>query len=243
MVGLIPLFAVEVIEPEIISESDEFAARMDWFLNYRPDLSNLVSRWNIEGKGERRLFSLLRGHRLKKILKRMLDETEFLSDFGIRALSKFHEANPYTFNTQHAIYHVGYEPGESTTGLFGGNSNWRGPIWFPVNFLIIESLQRFYHYYGDEFKVECPTGSGTFLTLNDIAKELSLRLTKIFLKDENNFRPVFGNNQKFQNDPHFNDHILFYECFHGDSGEGIGASHQTGWTGLISKLIQPRSEL
>ncbi len=242
MVGLIPLFAVEVIEPDIISDSAEFAERMDWFLNYRPDLANLVSKWNVEGKGERRLFSLLRGHRLKKILKRLLDEAEFLSDYGIRALSKYHEENPYTFNTQHAVYHVGYEPGESTTALFGGNSNWRGPIWFPVNFLIIESLQRFHHYYGDDFKVECPTGSGTFLTLNEIANELSLRLTKIFLKDENNFRPVFGNNQKFQNDPHFTDHILFYEYFHGDSGRGVGASHQTGWTGLIAKLIQPKSE-
>lgn len=242
MVGLIPLFAVEVIDPDTISESAEFGERMDWFLNYRPDLSNLVSKWNIEGKGERRLFSLLRGHRLKKLLKRMLDETEFLSDYGIRALSKYYEANPYTFSTPNAIYHVAYEPGESTTGLFGGNSNWRGPVWFPVNFLIIESLQRFYHYYGDDFKVECPTGSGTFLTLNDIAKEISLRLTRIFLKDKNNFRPVFGDNPKFQHDPDFADYMLFYEYFHGDTGRGLGASHQTGWTGLIAKLIQPKPE-
>jgi len=242
MVGLIPLFAVEVIEPDIITESAEFAGRMDWFLNYRPDLANLVSRWNIVGKGERRLFSLLRGHRLKRILKRMLDEKEFLSEYGIRALSKYHEENPYKFHSQYAAYEVDYQPGESTTELFGGNSNWRGPIWIPVNFLIIESLQRFHHYYGDDFKVECPTGSGNYMTLNEIANEISQRLFKIFHKDQNNFRPVFGNNQKLQNDPHFNDYILFYEYFHGDNGRGVGASHQTGWTGLIAKLINPKPD-
>lgn len=242
MVGLIPLFAVEVIEPDIIEGNQEFADRMDWFLNYRSDLAGLVSRWNVEGKGERRLFSLLRGSRLKKILKRMLDETEFLSEFGIRALSKFHEETPYVFNTADASYKVDYQPGESNTNLFGGNSNWRGPIWFPVNFLIIESLQRFHHYYGDDFKVECPSNSGQYLTLNEIANELSLRLAKIFLKDGNNRRPVFGEEKKFQSDPYFNDHVFFYEYFHGDSGRGVGASHQTGWTGLIAKLIQPKSE-
>lgn len=240
MVGLIPLFAVEVIDPDVIDDSPEFARRMDWFLKYRPDLASLVSRWNVEGKGERRLFSLLRGSRLKKILKRMLDETEFLSQFGVRALSKFHHDQPYIFNAQHTDYIVDYQPGESTTNLFGGNSNWRGPIWFPVNFLIIESLQRFHHYYGDDFKVECPTGSGQFLTLSEIAVELSKRLSNIFLKNENGDRPVFGENRKFNSDPHFKDHVLFYEYFHGDSGRGVGASHQTGWTGLIAKLLQPK---
>jgi hypothetical protein len=239
MVGLIPLFAVEVIEPDIIENCPEFAGRMDWFLNYRPDLANLVSRWQIEGKGERRLFSLLRGHRLKRILKRMLDENEFLSEFGIRSISKYHLKNPYVFKTNGAEYTVNYQPGEDETGLFGGNSNWRGPIWFPVNFLIIESLQRFHHYYGDDFKVEYPTNSGKFLTLLEISNELSKRLCKIFLKN-NGLRPVFGKSRKFNNDLYFKDYIPFYEYFHGESGKGLGASHQTGWTGLIAKILEPR---
>ncbi|MCK9400537.1 MAG: hypothetical protein M0Q51_11160 [Bacteroidales bacterium] len=241
MVGLIPLFAVEVIEPDIIKSCPEFAKRTDWFLNYRPDLANLVSRWAIEGKGERRLFSLLRGSRLKKILKRMLDETEFLSDYGVRSLSKFHENHPYVFNMQHADFTVDYQPAESTMSLFGGNSNWRGPVWFPVNFLIIESLQRFHHYYGDDFKVECPANSGRYLTLNEIALELSDRLARIFLLNSDGERPVNDGKEKFWLDENFKDYILFYEYFHGDSGKGIGASHQTGWTGLIAKLLQVKS--
>lgn len=241
MVGLIPLFAVEVIGPEIIKKCPEFAKRMEWFLKYRPDLSNLVSHWEITCKGERRLFSLLRGHRFKKLLKRMLDETEFLSEYGIRALSKFHKSNPFVLKANGSEFKVDYEPAESQTGLFGGNSNWRGPIWFPVNFLIIESLQRFYHYYGDDFKVEYPTNSGNYFTISEIANELSKRLTKIFLKDKNGNRPVFGDNQKFQKDKNFKDYILFYEYFHGDNGKGLGASHQTGWTGLIAKLLHPRN--
>ncbi len=243
MVGLIPLFAVEVIDDEAMKDCPEFIKRMEWFLNYRPDLANLVSRWNIRGMGERKLFSLLRGHRLKRILKRMLDETEFLSDYGIRALSKYHEAHPYVFKSNGSAFTVDYQPAESESSLFGGNSNWRGPIWIPVNFLIIESLQRFYHYYGHEFVVECPTNSGKFLSLNEIALELERRLTKIFLKDKDGNRPVYGDNAKFKNDPHFTDHILFYEYFHGDTGRGIGASHQTGWTGLIAKMVQPRVDL
>ncbi len=237
LVGLIPLFAVEVIEPDTITCCGEFARRTDWFLNYRPDLANLVSRWTMEGKGERRLFSLLRGSRLKKILRRMLDEKEFLSEYGIRSLSKYHEANPYHYRSLHGEFSVDYQPGESTTEMFGGNSNWRGPIWLPVNFLIIESLQRFHHYYGDEFKVECPTGSGRFLTLNEIALDLTERLTRLFCRDHDNKRPFLGDDHKMQNDPHFKDYILFYEYFHGDTGKGYGASHQTGWTGLIAKLI------
>ncbi|MCH7773656.1 MAG: glucosidase [Bacteroidetes bacterium] len=239
MVGLIPLLAVEVIEPEIIVKCPEFAQRMEWFLKYRPDLASLVSHWEIEGKGKRRLFSLLRGHRFKRLLKRMLDETEFLSDYGVRALSKFHNSDPYVFRTNGNEFKVGYEPAESKTSLFGGNSNWRGPIWFPMNFLIIESLQRFHHYYGDDFKVEYPTNSGKYITINEIANELSKRLVKIFLKDNNGRRPVYGENKKFQKDPHFKNYLLFYEYFHGDNGRGIGASHQTGWTGLIAKLLQP----
>ncbi len=240
MVGLIPLFAVEVIEPEIINHAPGFAARMEWFLNYRKDLAGLVSRWSVEGKGERRLFSLLRGHRLKKLLNRMLDETEFLSDYGVRALSKHHEENPYILKAGGATFSVKYIPAESDTGLFGGNSNWRGPIWFPVNFLIIESLQRFHHYFGDEFKIEYPAGSGKMITIQEAAEELSARLSRIFLKDKSGRRAVFGDNEKLQTDPNFRDYILFYEYFNGDTGEGLGASHQTGWTGLIAKLLQSR---
>ncbi len=240
LVGLIPLFAVEVIEPDIIKHCPEFASRMEWFLNYRPDLAGLVSRWHVAGKGDRRLFSLLRGHRLKRILKRMLDETEFLSDYGIRSLSKFHKDNPYTFSTNGKLFTVNYEPGESSTSLFGGNSNWRGPIWFPVNFLIIESLQRFHHYYGNDFKVECPTNSGNFLTLNQIAQLITERLTNLFLLNKNSQRAVFGNNKKFQEDDNFKNYIAFNEYFNGDTGKGLGASHQTGWTALIAKLLIPK---
>jgi hypothetical protein len=240
IVGLIPLFAIEVIDPETIKECPEFAARMDWFLKYRPDLASLVSHWEIEGKGLTRLFSLLRGHRLKRLLYRMLDESEFLSDFGIRALSKVYSKDPYQLKLKGKTFSINYEPGESENYMFGGNSNWRGPVWFPINFLIIESLQRFHHYYGNDFKVEYPTHSGRLLTLLEISLELSKRLTAIFLKNEEGKRPVFGENKKFQEDPHFKDYILFYEYFHGDNGKGLGASHQTGWTALIAKLLKPR---
>lgn len=237
MVGLIPLFAVEVIKPEILDSCPEFAKRMKWFLNYRPDLANLVSRWQEEGKEETHLFSLLRGHRLKKILHRMLDETEFLSDYGIRALSKYHQENPYIFRTSGEEFVVNYQPGESESFLFGGNSNWRGPIWFPVNFLIVESLYQFYAYYGDDFRVEYPTHSQKYFSLKEIAEELTKKLSKIFLKKSNGNRPVFNQSQKMQTDPHFRDYLQFYEYFHGDNGRGVGASHQTGWTGLIAKLL------
>lgn len=238
LVGLLPLLAVEVIEPEIISLCPDFSRRMDWFLNYRSDLSSLVSKWHVEGKGERRLFSLLRGHRMKCLLKRMLDETEFLSDCGVRSLSKYHKEHPYIYKADGKEFSVDYEPGESQTGLFGGNSNWRGPVWFPVNYLLIESLEKFYNYYGDDFRVECPTNSGNYLNLQEIADELSRRLSNIFLKDSLNKRRVFGNNPKFQLDPFFCENILFYEYFNGDNGSGIGASHQTGWTGLIIDVIE-----
>jgi hypothetical protein len=241
MVGLIPLFAVEVIDAETVRTCPQFASRMKWFLNYRTDLASLVSRWNDEGSGETRLFSLLRGHRLKKILKRMLDETEFLSEFGVRALSKSYEQHPYVYVTEHKNHIVDYQPGESNSNMFGGNSNWRGPVWLPVNFLIIESLQRFHHYFGNDFKVECPTNSGQYLTLNEISEELTARLLKIFQKDKNGQRPLFGHQPLYLHDPYFQDHILFYEYFHGDNGRGVGASHQTGWTGLIAKLIQTKT--
>jgi len=238
MVGLIPLFAVETLEPELCAKVPGFTERLDWFLNYRPDLAALVSRWNEPGKGERRLLSLLRGSRMKKLLRRMLDETEFLSDYGVRALSKFHGSHPYVLSWGQEHFSVEYQPGESTSGLFGGNSNWRGPIWMPVNFLIIESLQKFHHYYGDDFTVECPTGSGQFMTIGEVADELARRLTRLFLRDEHGRRPVFGDQQRLQDDPHFRDYLLFHEYFHGDSGRGVGASHQTGWTGLVAKLFQ-----
>jgi len=192
--------------------------------------------------GERHLLSLLRGHRMKCLLRRMLDETEFLSDYGVRALSKVHEREPYRFNTNGNTMEVGYWPAESKSGLFGGNSNWRGPIWMPVNYLLIESLQKFHHYYGDDFKVECPTGSGQFKTINEIADELSRRLAKLFLKGEDGQRPVLKYHPKLATDPHFKDYVLFHEYFHGDNGRGVGASHQTGWTGLVAKLLQPRNK-
>jgi hypothetical protein len=240
MVGLIPLFAVETLEPELLERLPDFKRRLKWFLNYRPDLARLVSRWEEPGRGERRLLSLLRGCRMKQLLKRMLDETEFLSDYGVRALSRAHDRMPYTFWAGGLAHTVRYQPGESDSGLFGGNSNWRGPIWFPVNYLVIESLQKFHHYYGDDFKVECPTGSGQFLTIGQVADELSRRLTRLFLRDEGGRRPVLASHPKLHGDPHFRDHVLFHEYFHGDTGRGVGASHQTGWTGLVAKLLQPR---
>ena len=240
MVGLIPLFAVETLEPEMLKKLPGFTARMEWFLNHRPDLARLVSRWKEHGEGERRLLSLLRGHRMKCLLRRMLDETEFLSDYGVRALSKVHEREPYRFPTNGHSMEVAYWPGESMSGLFGGNSNWRGPIWMPVNFLLIESLQKFHYYYGDDFKIECPTGSDNFKTICEVAEELSHRLAKLFLKGEDGQRPALKHHPKLATDPHFKDYLLFHEYFHGDNGRGVGASHQTGWTGLIAKLLQPR---
>jgi hypothetical protein len=240
MVGLIPLFAVETIEPELLDTLPEFKKNLEWYLTNRPGMANLVSRWHAPGAGDRRLLSLLRGHRMKRILRRMLDESEFLSDYGVRSLSRYHVKHPYQFRCEDRTVEVKYEPGESTSGLFGGNSNWRGPIWFPVNFLIIESLQKFHHYYGDDFKIECPTGSGVFMTIEEVASELGRRLARLFLRGQDGRRPVYGENEFFQRDPHFRDYINFYEYFHGDNGRGLGASHQTGWTGLIAKICQPR---
>jgi hypothetical protein len=241
MVGLIPLFAVEILDEEIFESNPQFRERLQWFLQHRSDLAGLISRWGEKGKRERHLLSLLRGHRMKRILKRMLDETEFLSPYGIRALSKVYDAKPYTFHTDGMDLKVKYIPGESDSNMFGGNSNWRGPIWFPVNYLLIESLQRFYQYYGDDFKIEHPTGSGQMRNLQEIADDLSERLVRIFRKDASGKRPVYGHHPKLQNDPNFRDYIYFYEYFHGDNGRGIGATHQTGWTGLVAKLIQPKT--
>jgi hypothetical protein len=238
LVGLIPFFAVEVLDPELLSHVPNFQRRLEWLFANRPELANLVSRWQVPGSGERRLLSLLRGHRMKCLLKRMLDENEFLSPYGVRALSKYHLDHPYVFRMEGNEFTVRYTPAESDSSMFGGNSNWRGPIWFPVNFVIIESLRRFHHYYGDDFKVECPTGSGIMMTLNEIACDLTKRLCRIFEHDPEGRRPVFGSYEKLQSDPNFKDYILFYEYFHGDNGRGVGASHQTGWTGLIAKLLE-----
>jgi hypothetical protein len=209
-------------------------------LKYRPQLAGLISDWKVCGTEDRKLLSLLRGHRMKALLKRMLDEAQFLSAQGVRSLSKFHEQHPYRYETGGQTYEVGYWPAESKSGLFGGNSNWRGPVWMPLNFLIIEALQKFHYYFGDDFKVECPAGSGKFITLNEVADELSRRLTKLFLKGDDGQRPVLKYHPKLATDPHFKDYVLFHEYFHGDNGRGCGASHQTGWTGLIAKLLRPR---
>jgi hypothetical protein len=225
MVGLIPLFAVETLEPELLEKLPGFRKRLEWFLSHRPDLASLVSHWQSPGRGERRLLSLLRGHRMKKLLQRMLDESEFLSDYGVRALSRVHLADPYVFKVDHTDMSVRYAPGESETRQFGGNSNWRGPIWFPMNFLIVESLQKFHHYYGNDFKVECPTGSGRYLTLDEVAAELARRLSRLFLKDANGERAVLRHQPELQSDPYYQDCIPFYEYFHGDTGRGVGASH------------------
>ncbi len=242
MVGLIPLFAVETLEPEVIGKLDGFQRRLDWFIDHRPDLTRNVACMRTTGMAERRLLSIVDRDQLRRVLKIMLDENEFLSPYGIRAVSRHHKEHPYVLSVGGTQYGVDYEPGESTTGLFGGNSNWRGPIWFPVNYLIIESLQKFHHYLGEDYKVECPTGSGRMMTLWEVAAELSRRLTRTFLRGPDGRRPVHGSAERFQTDPHWRDLILYYEYFHGDDGSGVGASHQTGWTGLVAKLIQQSGE-
>jgi hypothetical protein len=241
-VGLIPLFAVTTIEPALLDALPEFKARLEWFLAHRPELAALVSRWHEPGSGERRLLAITRGHRMKCVLRRMLDEREYLSPYGVRALSRRHADEPFVYEAGGARYTVTYDPAESTSGLFGGNSNWRGPIWFPLNYLLIESLQVFHYYYGDDFTVECPTGSGDYRTLREVADELSRRLIRIFTRDGEGRRAVFGGQDRLQRDPHWRDYLLFHEYFHGDDGAGVGASHQTGWTGLVAKLIQQQGE-
>jgi len=240
IVGLIPLCAVEVLDGQALARLPAFAKRLRWVFEHRPHLARLVSHWLDESEEERHLLSLLRGHRMKCLLHRMLDESEFLSQFGIRSMSKHHERHPYEFDCGGQLLSVGYVPGDSNSGMFGGNSNWRGPIWMPLNYLIIESLYRLHSYYGDEFRVECPVGSGRLLSLIEVADEIIDRLCRIFLPGEDGARPVFGADQRFGGTG-FNNHLLFYEYFHGDSGRGLGASHQTGWSGLIAVLLQMRS--
>ena len=242
MVGLIPLFAIETLEAESLNRLPDFKRRLEWFIDNRPDLTGNVACMRTPGNGERRLLSIVDQEQLRRVLKIMLDESEFFSPYGIRALSRYHKDHPYTMNVKEADYRVDYEPAESSTGLFGGNSNWRGPIWFPLNFLLVESLQKFHHYLGDDFKVECPTGSGNMLTLWEVAAEISRRLSRPFLRAADGRRPVYGEIEKFQDDPNWRDLIQFHEYFHGDNGSGVGASHQTGWTGVVAKLMQQSGE-
>ena len=237
MVGLIPLYAVQIMEPELLDSMPGFKMRLEWFIENRKDLTEHMACMETMGHKQRRLFSITDREQLGRILQVMLDENEFLSPHGIRALSRYHKEHPYVLDVAGVNHQVDYEPAESTTGLFGGNSNWRGPIWFPVNFLLIQALRRFHEYYHESFRVECPTGSGRMMNLDEVADELSRRLVSTFQRDSQGRRAVFGGNEKFQSDPHWRDYVPFYEYFHGDSGAGVGASHQTGWTALVTKMI------
>ena len=242
LVGLIPLFAVTTLAAEAIDKMPGFKRRMNWFIKHRPDLCLNIASITRTGQQERILLSMVHASRLSRVLKIMLDESEFLSPYGIRGISRCHMDSPFILKANGDQYSVNYEPAESTTNLFGGNSNWRGPVWFPVNYLMIESLQTFHHYFGDQLLVEFPTGSGVKMNLSEVACHLSRRLSRLFLRDANGRRPAFGGAEKFQCDPHFRDHILFYEYFHGDNGAGLGASHQTGWTALVAKLLRQSGE-
>jgi hypothetical protein len=242
IVGLIPLFAVETLEPEIVDRLPGFKRRMQWFIDNHPDVPEHIEMTQRSARGVRRLLSLANRKQLKRILCRMLDETEFLSPHGIRALSRYHEDHPYEVEINGHTSKVDYEPAESTTEVFGGNSNWRGPIWFPVNYLLIESLQKYHHYFGEDFKIECPTHSRNEQDLWQVAQEISKRLTRIFVRGKDGKRPFAGGQELFNSDPHWRDLILFYEYFHGDNGAGLGASHQTGWTGLVAKLLEQSGE-
>jgi hypothetical protein len=241
LVGLMPLYAITTLEPELMARLPGFEERLEWFEANRPRLArNIITTEKTIDDGtvqKRRMLSVVKPDKLRRILAKMLKPHEFLGPTGIRALSRFHADNPYTFDVNGKIYRVDYEPAESSLALFGGNSNWRGPVWFPTNYLLIEALQRYHRFFGDTFQVECPHGSGNKMNLWGVATQLELRMIGTFLKNEQGDRPVYGNNETFQNDPHWQDHILFYEYFNGDTGEGLGASHQTGWTGLVAKLI------
>jgi hypothetical protein len=235
MVGLLPLCAATVYDGEFVSQYPEAAERMVRFLATRPEMVSSIHDPLKIGVAGRRLGSILSETKLRRVLARMLDENEFLSPYGIRSLSRYHAEHPYVMHVGGQEYRVSYLPAESDTAMFGGNSNWRGPIWAPVNALLIRALLQYYMYYGDDFKMECPTGSGRQMTLYQVAEEISRRLSSIFLKDRNGRRPVFGGARKFQEDPHWRDYLLFYEYFNGDNGAGLGASHQTGWTGIVAR--------
>ena len=245
IVGVIPLFAVEVLEEDSIDRLPGFRKRMQWFLENRSDLAKHIAYCECSGNHDHdhrhRLLAIPSRDRLTRVLRYVLDENEFLSPHGIRALSRFHKHSPYVFETGGEAHQVDYVPGESNTGLFGGNSNWRGPIWFPVNYLLVEALQRYHHFYGDSLQVECPTGSGHMMNLQWVASELASRLAGIFLPDETGRRPCHGDDHRYTTDPHWRDLPLFYEYFHGDTGRGVGASHQTGWTALVARLLDDLS--
>jgi hypothetical protein len=240
MVGLLPICATTVIEPWQRERVPMVAEVLRDRLRRMPELRESIHPTGAGhlGYADRGIIALVNPERLRRILTRMLDENEFLSPYGIRALSRYHADHPYVFNTGGQDYRVNYLPAESDTGMFGGNSNWRGPVWMPVNVLLLRALLSFYCFYGDNFKIECPTGSGKLMNLFEVAQEISNRLKKIFLRDQSGRRPVYGGSEKFQTDPHWKDYVLFYEYFHGDNGAGLGASHQTGWTGLVAKLIE-----
>jgi hypothetical protein len=238
MVGLLPLCAVTTIDNKSYGKAEVFRRRASWFLQHRPELIGNIHDVRVPGAHDRHMLAVLDERKLRRVLAIMLDEKEFLSPYGIRSLSLYHREHPFIFNVDGKEYRVDYLPAESNTGMFGGNSNWRGPVWMPVNALIVRALLMYYNYYGDDFTIECPTGSGVHMNLYQVAEEVALRLERIFLRDKRGRRPVFGDAKKYQQDPHWRDHILFYEYFHGDNGAGLGASHQTGWTGLVAKLVQ-----
>jgi hypothetical protein len=241
LVGLIPLYASQTMEPELLERMPAFARRLDWFVQNRPDLTQNMACMKTQGHGERRLFSIANRDQIERMLTKMLDESEFLSPHGIRALSRYHHDHPYSIEVSGRTHSVSYEPAESSTGLFGGNSNWRGPIWMPVNYLLVQALRRLATYFGDSLRVECPAGSANRMNLSEVADEVSRRLTSIFRRDEQGRRPVLGSNEMFQTDPYWRDYIPFHEYFHGDTGAGVGASHQTGWTALVASLIHELS--
>jgi len=245
LVGLIPLFAAESFDPDLLARFPAFVKRLEWFIDHRPDLTEGVACMRTPGVAGRRFFSVVDPDKLRRVLKVMLDEEEFLSPYGIRGVSRLHRERPFSLRLDGSEHSVGYEPAESSSGLFGGNSNWRGPIWFPINYLIVESLQKFHHYLGDDFRVELPTGSGRMATLAEVAAELSRRLTRLFLRDRDGRRPCHGTGPealRYRDDPYFRELVLFHEYFNGDDGSGVGASHQTGWTGLVAKLMQQSGE-
>jgi hypothetical protein len=237
IVGLIPLIAVEVLEQETIDRLPGFKKRMSWFIENRPDLARHIAYATARGDRQTRLLAIPSRDRLKRVLRYVLDESEFLSPHGVRSLSRVYADQPYRLEVDGTQYALRYAPGDSTSTMFGGNSNWRGPVWFPINYLLIEALERYHHFYGDEFQVECPTGSGHWMNLRQVAEELSRRLVRLFLPDADGRRPCHGNDERYVHDPHWKDLVLFHEFFHGDDGHGLGASHQTGWTALVATLL------
>jgi hypothetical protein len=237
MVGLLPLCAATVFNGRILGKYPEIRERLVWFLTARPEIRMSIHDPVKTGAGGRHLASILDEARLRRVLAKLLDENEFLSEFGVRSLSLYHKKHPFVRTVGGQEYRVDYLPAESDTGMFGGNSNWRGPIWMPVNALIIRALLQYYAFYGDDFTIECPTGSGRRMTLYQVAEEIGRRLANIFLRNRDGRRPVYGGTEKFQTDPHWRDLVLFYEYFHGDNGAGLGASHQTGWTGIVARIM------